>query len=898
MSGQLPVSYCTSPEPLALDDLPESPSLLPERRTMYPKAGGFAAPPHTPATAGSTVQTRSMSDHKPNVSPQRSRSLNTLPFDGLSDLLWDLTAALEAIANDRTSPPSSHTNTSDTSLLSVKSTAELPPPTAPPDASIATTSLSRDYLSALPATALRMVFSHLHHTHGLALAATCRALHGWRTAALATLRFPAGRGDPMYTHFAASLVGNCAHFFRTDRGRIVSDAVRSVHVYDADEADDTWLVRTPQNEEVSEPETQEGERDVDRDSTQEHARAGNESSNASAMHCGLNEIDFDQTPGIPDEQEGATVSGEGRSADIEMQANPDPQANEDDMDVDQLFQGITFPPLNEHTLPLQPPTSFYLSTVSDIDRALCHVIVMCRQLRSLVVDARSAGSLRTWSIPFTFDTVLKHDRLYDLALLNVRVPWDRYLDREGNMVPSPVNHSLIRAVIRGGQTLYHEERARPQGNPTTQHGTTYKPRQARSRFDIEAEKLSRDNLQMGKRIIWAACLVVNREEISLLDVEETFAGVWPGRPEEGGSGGGEWVRLISKANREPWKSLKVVNIRTEERLLQFYQELISTGTLLRKSLDKRRARAFSHKVQKRHEAQGRVFLIDFTMDSAIISEELIKKVATYAAVDEEHPSLRFVPFVHFSQNGSQIESLSLDTQLSTDALSPMVDCLRRMSLRRLRLVVHPDDEFWHIAVGPHGALGSLFSKLLLLEELIIDCPWDVLKSECAYPGTLDEWTAVIALAPQLKTFTVAEALISTLIHQNTTWLAHTTTEEHVLSENGVDSGYCSGSEEPLFNLPLNDTDPAPIVYHEDRLETLARKLFDCLPAYGNPSMSEVVFLPQRSFWAKCSVQVYRRGQSGAQARPYKRFWEHDWREWEWMPPSPQMKSSEQKRQGA
>ncbi|OSD00039.1 hypothetical protein PYCCODRAFT_728810 [Trametes coccinea BRFM310] len=396
------------------------------------------------------------------------------------------------------------------------------------------------------------------------------------------------------------------------------------------------------------------------------------------------------------------------------------------------------------------------------------------------------------------------------------------------MVRSPVNHSLIRAVIRGGQTLYHEERARPQGNPTTQHGTTYKPRQARSRFDIEAEKLSRDNLQMGKRIIWAACLVVNREEISLLDVEETFAGVWPGRPEEGGSGGGEWVRLISKANREPWKSLKVVNIRTEERLLEFYQELVSTGT---------------------------------------------------------------------SQDGwSQVESLSLDTQLNADALSVLVDCLPRMSLRRLRLVVYSGDKSWQVALGRNGMLGNLFSNLPLLEELIIDCPWDVLESGCAYPGTLDEWTAAIAQAPQLKTFTVAEALILRSASQNNAWLADATMEEKVLVQDGEDSGYFSGSEAPLFDVPLNGTldPPFTALDHEDRLRTFACKLFDRLSANDSVNLREVLFLPQRSFWAKCTVQVYRRGQSGAQARPYKRFWEHDWREWEWMPPSPQMKSSEQK----
>ncbi|KAI9058777.1 hypothetical protein FKP32DRAFT_1224737 [Trametes sanguinea] len=646
------------------------------------------------------------------VRPRWLRRPTASPSDGSSGHSSELPAALQVVTEERLSYPDPYANSNGTRLSSAKSTMASPRAPLPSHAN----RQPRDYLSNLPAPALRLIFAHLHHAHGLALAATCRALNEWRPAALATLRFPAGRGHPTYTQFVASLLDDCAYYFMSDPGRIVSHAVKAVHVYDEDETDGIWLLRTPPNEEAAE------------------------------------------------------TDGEG------------------DEDVDEVDQEITFPYLNEQTVPTQPPSSFYLSSVHDIDRALCHIIQTCRHIHSFVVDARSAGPLRAWSIPLTFQGVIWSSRICDLALLNVSVPSVSYLDQEGNWRIHGMRQSLQRAVIRGGKTPYHGERARPHRSPAAQGSITIQmPRPQRlsgAYFDRQAEMLARDDLQMGKRINWVPAFVLLGEYMSLLDVEETFAGVWPGQTEDGGSGGGQWVRMVRKANCGLWKSLKVVNIKTEQRLLQFYQDFISAGT---------------------------------------------------------------------SQNGwSQVESLSLDTQLNADTLAVLVDCLPRMSLRRLRFVVHPGDGFWQTALDPSGVLRSLLPKLSLLEEVIIDCPWDVTEIHCGrFPDALAKWAAAVALAPQLKTLTVAEALVAK------------PTSGDIAEFKEEDSGHSSSLKRRLFNVLLNGTDTAHSVFGlnpRDRLEIFARELFGRLSANRSASLREVVFLPERSFWAKCTARAYRKGQ--------------------------------------
>ncbi|KAI0354267.1 hypothetical protein OH77DRAFT_1426334 [Trametes cingulata] len=331
-----------------------------------------------------------------------------------------------------------------------------------------------------------------------------------------------------------------------------------------------------------------------------------------------------------------------------------------------------------------------------------------------------------------------------------------------------------------------------------------------------------DPARMGRRADWASALVHNGAYMGLLDVHETFAGAWPGQPGDGGTGGGGWLHAVREKMEERgvgWRWLKILNVRTEERLLRWYEEAMRAGT-----------------------NQGAL---------------------------------------------AKVEGLSLDVRLSADAWDALVEIFPRMRLYKLRLVAYPNDELWEAALRPGGALSKLLARLPLLHELIVDCPWDVQENECVCPGTVEEWAAVLAHAPNLGSFALPRAMVLTES-------ASADTSPEVVGEDAAepeddepdedDAGYFSASEGSVTEMPPDRlAAPTSSLEAQDQLDVFAASLFAGLPPTA--TLEEVIFLPQRSFYATCTAQVYSResGQGGVREEKYKRFWEYDWEDWEWVP---------------
>ena len=74
-------------------------------------------------------------------------------------------------------------------------------------------------------------------------------------------------------------------------------------------------------------------------------------------------------------------------------------------------------------------------------------------------------------------------------------------------------------------------------------------------------------------------------------------------------------------------------------------------------------------------------------------------------------------------------------QCSSKSWEVLAEILPRMKLRRLRLVAYPGDELWTSVVSPGGMAGQLLGRLSCLEDLILDCPSNILE-ECMLPVTM------------------------------------------------------------------------------------------------------------------------------------------------------------------
>ncbi|KAI0369312.1 hypothetical protein BV20DRAFT_968184 [Pilatotrama ljubarskyi] len=235
---------------------------------------------------------------------------------------------------------------------------------------------------------------------------------------------------------------------------------------------------------------------------------------------------------------------------------------------------------------------------------------------------------------------------------------------------------------------------------------------------------------------------------------------------------------------------------------------------------------------------------------------------------------------------AKVEGLSLDVRLSADVWEALVQILPRMRLYKLRLVAYPNDELWQAALRPDGALSRLLAKLPLLEELIVDCPWDVQEDTCVYPGTMDEWAAALTHAgPKLRSFTLPGAFVLTAPPASP-GISAAMIEKRAAetSDDEGDAGYFSASETSVADVsPDRPATPTASSGAQDELEVFTASLFAALPPTA--TLSEVIFLPRRSFYATCTARMYSRESRLAdkRERKYKRFWEQDWEDWEWLP---------------
>ncbi|KAJ8474848.1 hypothetical protein ONZ51_g6935 [Trametes cubensis] len=776
-------------------------------------------------------------------------------------------------------------------------------PATPPPSRTPSPSPPKHSLATLPYPILRLIFANLHYTDGLVLTRTCRALREWRRVALTTLRFPAGRGDEWYTDYLVAMISRCRQFLDDEVGT-VRGAVRNIHIYDADGDEEIWRMRAPPP--------------VDDDQQQdEELQAGPDEH--------ISQIEYDGRQAVEEEllqdQSQLIVSGDGEGANASAGSEPGHDDiedtgvgmdNPDAPDADPMAAFQPFPPISESTLPNHPPSPFYVHMIYALDRELSRLLATCSMANSLVIDARTTGPQRAWLLPWTFLSLRSHRLLYDLALLNVTVSWNAYLSPNGDAMQRWTTSCPFRKiVVRGGETPYHKpvpppapealaapraiygsadtpfrrrqrERAEQirhemrqfklsqqpenpaadtvkphrlaitegetgadivpyQANRKSEHGTGLLAAEVNEAHTVShdqayveaiLEDIEREPAQRGKRIEWAAGLLYNGSYMELLDLEETFAGAWPGQPDDGGSGGGGWVRRVETMNRTSWRSLRVVSIRTEERLMQFYEEFMLAGT-----------------------SEGA---------------------------------------------WGNVQAFSLDIkQCSSKSWEILAGILPRMKLRRLRLVVYPDDELWTNVVSPGGMAGQLLRRLSCLEDLILDCPSNILE-ECMLPVTMSELAAIAALPAQLTRLTLSQAfVVFALMHEAPVFVnAATQTEDtedvrdhhgdtdldNASEFNDTDSGYSSDPD----NMPdvqdspeqqehtTNSHSESPI--SQVQLESFAVGLFSSLPPHA--TVRELVCIPHQGFWSTCQAQVYQRGEIGIQERPYKRFWEHDWVDWE------------------
>ncbi|KAI0651152.1 hypothetical protein C8Q79DRAFT_921988 [Trametes meyenii] len=702
---------------------------------------------------------------------------------------------------------------------------------------------------------LAHVFSALHHMDGLALARTCRRLWSYRRLAFAAVRFPARRGDEGYTSFAVGHLDAFLGYVASNEGRRtgVGVGVKSLVVYDREGDELVWPPRLP--DAGGGPDGFEGE-------------GGRE---GATVEAGSSEVET----GLED--------APGRGQSIESEDSGDDKDNIDALPCKEApigpsrrttirTQSPSLRPLKSPPLPQHRPRTS-TSTVHKLNLRICQLLVHLHGPRTLVIDARSASPLRAWPLPQTFFSARGHGALHDLAPLNVSVPRWRTM-----------SHSLRRAVFRGGLTAFHRppksaqaedegqvervkrvtglpeqrrhEGASENGEDTNELELTLPPdvsplngndsslgdtspsnrdltpeecraRQMHERLHAYLNGIIRsiEPTRMGRRVEWAAGLLHNGWHMDLLDLHETFAGAWPGQPTDGGTGGGGWVCRVKSINRTSWRSLRVVNMRTEDDLMRFYEELMKTGT-----------------------SKGA---------------------------------------------WGKVESLSLDARLSRDIWEVLANILPCMNLRRLRLVTYPEDETWEAELQPGGALGRLLARLPLLEELVVNCLWDIMEDEYVFAGPAHEWAATLALAPTstLKRFTLPAAFTVSSTIDFPAAFGGALEEETIMTEDGVkdadkdaddhDSSYASGMDVPSAGTSFYTFHELPFSSCADQLELFAERLFAKLPQHA--SLSELIYLPRRNFDTKCIAVVYSRRSQTAREQGYKRFWEHDWEEWERMP---------------
>ncbi|KAH9894037.1 hypothetical protein C8Q73DRAFT_790615 [Cubamyces lactineus] len=752
-------------------------------------------------------------------------------------------------------------------------------PATPPQSRTPSPSPPRHSLATLPYPILRLIFANLHHTDGLVLTRTCRALREWRRVALNTLRFPAGRGDEGYTDFLVAMISQCRQFLDDEVGA-VRGAVRNIHIYDADGDGEIWGMGAP-------PPVDDGRQDEEalQAAVEEQPQQRDESQGGLDGPGTEEEPSEDQHQPMSDgDNEGADVNAGSELAHDDVADNAIDMGNLEAPDVDPMAAIQQFLPINEMTLPTHPPTPFYVHTIYALDRELSRLLVLCPMANSLVIDARTAGPQRAWLLPWTFLSLRSHRSLYDLALLNVTVSWNAYLSPDGDAMRRWTTSCPFRkVVVRGGETPYHKpvpppapetstdlttirgcadtpfrrrqrERAAqirhemqqfklsqqpdnatadtatqhrlattdgetgadivPYRKPCVKHGPSLlvaevNEAQAVSHDQayVEAilEDIEREPMQRGKRIEWAAGLLHNGWCMEFLDLEETFAGAWPGQPEDGGSGGGGW----------------------------FYEELMLGGT-----------------------SEGA---------------------------------------------WGNVQAFSLDIkQCSSKSWEVLAEILPRLNLRRLRLVVYPDDELWESPVSPNGTAGQLLRRQSCLEDLILDCPSDALE-ECKLPMTTRELAAIAALPTRLTTLTLSPAfVVSALMHESPVFVNAATQTEDVEDArdhhgdtnldntsvfNDADSGYSSNpnSMSDVQDSPerqehtTNPPSESPVL--KVQLEPFADGFFSGLPSHA--TVRELICVPHQGFWSSCQAQVFQKDRAGIQERPYKRFWEHDWVDWEW-----------------
>ncbi|KAI0324109.1 hypothetical protein GY45DRAFT_1365248 [Cubamyces sp. BRFM 1775] len=783
-------------------------------------------------------------------------------------------------------------------------------PTTPPPSRAPSPPPPEHSLATLPIPVLRLIFANLHHTDALVLTRTCRALREWRRVALTTLRFPAGRGHDGYTDYLLAMISRCRQFLEGEVG-IVRGAVRNIHIYDADGDEEIWNMRPPPPVDDEQEEDEELQVGLIEDAPQsdEEQDEHNEIQEETLQHQ-----EQVMTGG---DDEGADVDAGPEQADDDVEDTAVGMVDPEALDADPVAAFQPFPPISESTLPMDPPSPFYVHIIYALDRELSRLLATCPMANSLVIDARTTGPQRAWLLPWTFFSLRSHWSLYDLALLNVNVSWNAYLSPDGDAMRRwTTSRPFRKVVVRGGETPYHKATPPPAPDsslvprairdnietpfrrrqrereaqirhemlqfklsqrlqddtadtpPEPAHrlaitngelGTDIVPHQAHRKTRVKhypvldaaevsearsvshdqayvraiLEDLERDPAQRGKRIEWAAGLLHNGQWMELLDLEETFAGAWPGQPEDGGSGGGGWVRRVEAMNRTSWMSLRVVSIRTEERLMQFYEELMLAGT-----------------------SEGA---------------------------------------------WESVQAFSLDIkQCSSKSWEVLAEILPRMKLRRLRLVVYPGDELWKSAVSLGGAAGQLLRRLSYLEELILDCPSNMLE-ECVLPATMNELAAIAALPTQLTALTLSYAfVVSALVHEVPIFVnAATQTEDaedlpdryddthldETSEYNDTDSGYASDSDnmsdaQESAEYPEHAAGPSSeSSVIKAQLESFVQGFFSSLPSHA--TIRELICIPHQGFWSSCQVQVYQSGRAEIQEKTYKRFWEHDWVDWEW-----------------